>query len=401
MADIFLSYVREDVERARPLVQVLEDRGWSVFWDEQLTPGPGYRQSIEQELDEAKCVVVLWSKLSIKSKWVIDEAEEGDERNTLISVLVERVKPPLGLRQGQSADLVDWRAGTVHQGLDRLVKGIAGYVPPQPPATPATKGPAAKTSPKRSATKKRSASAQTGERSVTPVGDIELVQLPAGSCTMGSPASEAGRLPSEGPQHQVAVPAFAIGRYAVTNEEYARFLSAHPDATEPQFWGNDDYNQPRQPAVGIDWEEAGRFAAWVGGRLPTEAEWEYAARAGTTAPFLVGSTAADLDRVAWYDDNSGGSLHPVRQKEPNAWGLYDVLGNVWEWVEDDWHGSYDGAPDNGAAWVDEPRRDRRVLRGGSFLATGGDVRAADRYWSYPDYRNGGIGFRVVGVPILL
>ena len=194
------------------------------------------------------------------------------------------------------------------------------------------------------------------------------------------------------------MPAFAIGRYAVTNEDYARFLAAHPDAKEPQYWGDRQYNQTRQPVVGVSWHDARRFAAWVGGRLPTEAEWEYAARADTTARYLVGSTRSDLDRVAWYHGNSGGTLHSVGQKEPNAWGLYDVLGNVYEWVEDDWHEDYEDASDDGSAWLDGPRGARRVLRGGSFDHSGRFVRAAYRDRYDPDFRSDYRGFRVVVSP---
>ena len=116
MADIFLSYVREDVERARPLVQTLEARGWSVFWDENLTPGPGYRKTIQRELDEARCVVVLWSARSVDSTWVLDEADRGLRAETLISVLIEEVSVPLGFGQGQLANLVNWDAGGSHRG---------------------------------------------------------------------------------------------------------------------------------------------------------------------------------------------------------------------------------------------------------------------------------------------
>ena len=239
--------------------------------------------------------------------------------------------------------------------------------------------------------------AATRERSVTEVGEIALVQIPAGSFKMGSPKSEPGRFGYEGPQHRVTVPTFAIGRYAVTNEEYARFLSVHPDAKEPGYWSNRQYNQTRQPVVGVDWEEARRFAAWVGGRLPTEAEWEYAARAGTTAPHLVGSTKVDLDRVGWYSANSGGTLHPVGQKEPNAWGLYDVLGNVLEWVEDAWHNSYEGAPADGSAWIDEPRGVPRMVRGGSWGNDRRYARAAYRYHYDPGLRRYLVGVRVVSV----
>ena len=156
--------------------------------------------------------------------------------------------------------------------------------------------------------------AATLMRLVSEVGNIELVQVPAGGFKMGSDESEQGRFHNEGPQRRVTVQAFAIGRYVVTNDEYARCLTANPDTPKPRHWADSAYNQARQPVVGVTWEDARRFARWAGCRLPTEAEWEYAARAGTTAPYLVGSTSADLDRVAWHLGNSQSSLHPVDQK---------------------------------------------------------------------------------------
>ena len=235
---------------------------------------------------------------------------------------------------------------------------------------------------------------------VTAHGAVELVEIPAGHFQMGSPDSEAGRYDDEGPQHRVSVPAVQMGRYAVTNEEFARFLAAHPDATTPHYWSDRRYNQARQPVVGIGWEEARRFAGWVGGRLPTEAEWEYAARAGTTEPYLIGSTRDDLNRFGWHAENAENRLHHVGEKEPNAWGLHDVLGNVWEWTEDDWHATYKRAPDNGSAWVDTPRADPRVVRGGSFYSSEYGVRAAYRFGRSPGYRALYLGFRVVVSPFV-
>ena len=131
-----------------------------------------------------------------------------------------------------------------------------------------------------------------------------------------------------GPQHEVEVPGFYMGRYPVTNEEYGRFLADNGDASEPEYWGDRKFNQPNQPVVGVSWNDAQRYAQWAGLRLPTEAEWEYACRAGTTTRYYTGDSEADLDRAGWYDGNSGGKLHPVGQKEPNAFGLYDMHGNV-------------------------------------------------------------------------
>ena len=245
---------------------------------------------------------------------------------------------------------------------------------------------------------------------VTDPGGVEMVLIPDGTFLMGSPESEQGRYDYprlahpgssmvscyEGPQHEVTLSAFYIGRHEVTNEEYGRYLEAFPDANQPEDW-SDSRLGPRQPVVGVSWKESRAFAKWVGGRLPTEAEWEYAARAGTTSPYLIGDDDEDLLRFAWYKANSKGT-HPVAEKEPNDWGLYDVLGNVWEWCEDRWHDGYEGAPSDGSAWLVNPTDVGRVLRGGAFFNEARYLRVAFRHLSHPQDRMELVGFRVVCVP---
>lgn len=225
-------------------------------------------------------------------------------------------------------------------------------------------------------------------------GNVELIRIPAGRFLMGSPEQERGRYPDEGPQREVSVASFLIGRYAVTNEEYGSFLRENPDVPEPWSWGDRRLNAPRQPVVNVSWVEALKFAAWAGGRLPIEAEWEYAARAGSTARYLTGDSVTDLEANAWFAGNSGGRAHPVGGKPANGWGLHDVLGNVWEWVEDDWHGSYAGAPTDGRPWMDSPRGAFRVVRGGSWSSVPLFARVAIRNYVVPSLRSGGLGFRL-------
>ena len=189
----------------------------------------------------------------------------------------------------------------------------------------------------------------------------EMVRIPGGSFMMGSPESEEGRLHWEGPVHEVNVPGFEMGKYPVTNEQYGRFLQENPDAPEPEYWADRKYNQPRQPVVGVSWNDARRFAEWAGLRLPSEAEWEYACRAGTGTRYYSGDDEKDLDRIGWYAGNSGGRLHSVGEKEPNDFGLYDMHGNIWEWVGDVWHDNYEGAPTDGSPWVEKPKGSDRVV----------------------------------------
>jgi formylglycine-generating enzyme required for sulfatase activity len=216
---------------------------------------------------------------------------------------------------------------------------------------------------------------------------IEMVYVPGGSFLMGSPESEANRRSAEGPQRQVTVPSFYIGKYEVTQAQWGAVMGGNPSKSK-----SDDL-----PVETVSWEDAKEFCrklSQMAGeeyRLPTEAEWEYACRARTTGAF-----AGDLEGMAWYVKNSGARTHPVGQKQPNAFGLYDMHGNVWEWCEDNWHNSYNSAPTDGSAWVDiSAISSARVFRGGGWYFHDVLCRSADRSYGVPDFRNGYIGFRIV------
>ena len=190
----------------------------------------------------------------------------------------------------------------------------------------------------------------------------ELVVIPAGPFLMGSPDSEEERRREEGPQHQVTISRpFALGRYAVTFDEYDAFC-ADSDREQP---GDEGWGRGSRPVINVSWNDAVAYCAWLSGqtgqayRLPSEAEWEYACRAGTATPFSTG-TCLSTDQ-ANYDGNHPYSGCPKGQyreetvevgslKAPNPWGLHDMHGNVWEWVQDSWHDSYRRAPDGGSAW---------------------------------------------------
>lgn len=231
-------------------------------------------------------------------------------------------------------------------------------------------------------------------------GGYELVRIPAGNFLMGSPSTEGGRYDDEGPVRRVCVPEFHLGRYPVTNEQYARFLEANPRVAPPAYWDNRQCNQPRQPAVGVSWHDAMAYAAWAGLRLPSEAEWEYACRAGTTTRYCTGDAESDLARAGWYGGNSGEKLHAVGEKAANAWGLYDMHGNVWEWCADHGHQNYKGAPVDGSAWVDSDAEEGadRVGRGGGWINFAGSCRSACRSRRGPSIRDSFLGFRLVLAP---
>ncbi|MBN1655179.1 MAG: SUMF1/EgtB/PvdO family nonheme iron enzyme [Deltaproteobacteria bacterium] len=218
-----------------------------------------------------------------------------------------------------------------------------------------------------------------GRRPKSGFPDIQFIEIPPGSFLMGGTESS-----DEQPQHEVSVNAFQIASTPITKEQYRAFNPSHECPGESNH-----------PVTEVSWWEAYLYARWLGARLATEAEWEYACRAGTTTRFYTGNTEKDLSRAGWYSKNSNSQTHPVGQKEPNAFGLYDMHGNVWEWVEDDWHDSYEGAPAGGRAWVDRPRGDSRVLRGGSWDSNPDYCRSAARLRYYPDFRVYRVGFRLV------
>jgi len=217
---------------------------------------------------------------------------------------------------------------------------------------------------------------------------IEMVLVPGGDFLMGSPESEPDHISNEGPQHRVDVSSFYIGKYEVTQAQWSAVMSDNPS----HFRGDD------LPVEGVSWEEAKEFCRRLSQmtgkeyRLPTEAEWEYACRAGTT-----GAYAGDLDAMAWYIENSKYKLHPVGQKLPNKFGLYDMLGNAWEWCEDVYHDGYAGAPTDGSAWLSGGDSIRRMLRGGTYVHQAQFCRTAFRFYFYYDGRvpMSYVGFRVV------
>ena len=214
---------------------------------------------------------------------------------------------------------------------------------------------------------------------------IELAYIPAGSFTMGSPASEEGRASDE-TQHQVTLTKpFWMGTTEVTNAQYRRFVEATGHREPPKWGRNLVTNLPSYPVVGVSWDDAVAYASWAGMSLPTEAQWEYAARAGTTTRYWSGDSEADLERVGWYRGNSGLELHAVGGKPANAWGLHDVHGNPWEWTAD-WEGDYPSSPqtDPTGPATSPGRWFGRVVRGGCQYDSPDLVRAARRLSYAPE-----------------
>ncbi len=233
---------------------------------------------------------------------------------------------------------------------------------------------------------------------------LELALIPCGTFMMGSREGEPGRRDSEGPQHSVTLTReFYIGRSPVTNEQYAEFLKSTDKPTsvsEPAYWRDKRFNSSLQPVVGVSWHDAKAFCDWAGraaptgfiGALPTEAQWEYACRAGTSSAYWSGDDPAALSAVGWFSGTSGGRPPEVREKRPNGFGLYDMHGNVWEWCADGFS-AYSADPQQDPKGND--RSAARVLRGGSWGSGAARCRSAARFGSLPDGRLVFIGFRFV------
>ncbi len=229
----------------------------------------------------------------------------------------------------------------------------------------------------------------------------QMVVVPAGRFDMGSPPTEKGRRPLESPQHEVKIDRnFAVGKYEVTLGQFRQFVEETKRDMRDMGDCWEEYAPSEQhPVACVSWQEARDYAQWLATktgkpyRLLTEAESEYAARAGTTTSRYWGNSAnaaCKFARVSWC---GGDGSAPVGQYQPNAVGLYDMLGNVWEWVEDCWNDAYIGAPADGSAWT-SGQCEERVLRGGSFYNKPWNIRSANRNWNYTDFRYTDIGFRL-------
>jgi formylglycine-generating enzyme required for sulfatase activity len=224
---------------------------------------------------------------------------------------------------------------------------------------------------------------------------MEFVLIPAGEFLMGSPDGDEEARGNEKPQHRVTISRpFYLGKYEVTQAQWETVMGSNPSKFKGQ----------RNPVEQVSWKDVQKFIKKLnqkeGGnkyRLPTEAEWEYAARAGTTSTYSFGDDVAALGRYAWYHLNSGRVTHPVGQKEANGWGLYDMHGNVFEWVRD-WYGEkyYSSSP------ATDPRGPSSgsymVYRGGSEANNARNCRSAQRISRPPGFQNINVGFRLAFSP---
>lgn len=258
----------------------------------------------------------------------------------------------------------------------------------------------------------------TGERG----GDVDpeeelptMVLISGGTFTMGSPTTEANRFPNETQYEVTLTKDFYMSKYQITNAQYAAFLNAEDIGSDGK-WASGNYpletlikasamgvqhdgskwlsasDLENHPIINVTWYGADEYARWIGGSLPTEAQWEYACRAGTTTAYSFGADATNIGDYAWYAVNSNGTTHEVGTKQPNSWGLHDMHGNAWEWCGD-WFGTYPSGTVNDPTGAVSGTV--RVVRGGTWGSSIVGCRSAYRTNNTPDFASNGFGFRVV------
>ncbi len=225
---------------------------------------------------------------------------------------------------------------------------------------------------------------------------MEFIMVPAGEFEMGSSSDEMNWYRNEKPVHKVTInKAFYLSKYPVTQKQWTEIMGKNPSRSSGE----------NKPVDRISWNDAQKFIEILNNRedtdkyrLPSEAEWEYTCRAGTNMRYSFGDSESELDKYCCFGNKDVGS-HPVGQKKPNPWGFYDMHGNVWEWVQDVYHDSYEGAPEDGSAWneTDLSARTLRILRGGSWQTSAVGCRSASRYYMPPVVRrkSSRVGFRLL------
>lgn len=462
---IFISYRRADSQWAASrlydsLIQVFPHE--SIFMDvDSIDPGQDFVDVLAEKVGSADVFLALIGPDWLTEKTVAGERRIDDEADfvrveiasalsqestVVIPVLLDGAKPPTDANLPPSLRPLARRhfARLTHEGyrgeVGRLIDGIGKALDVAPNAPPPMPDPPASLPPPRTPrgpilTKRQGLSflaaalvlagvaaaiwtaIQPPDPSGTPDLEVfreceacpEMVVIPAGAFVMGSPEGEANRRPQEGPTRDVTVGRFALAKTEVTFAEWDACVAVGGCGDFRPTDGG--LGREGVPAFNLSWNDAQAYIAWLNDqvpgdpyRLPSEAEWEYAARAGTTTPYYWGDapdrTQANMGREICCIGAAEGAdtwvgAAPVAQFPPNAFGLYDMAGNLWEWAADVYRDSYAGAPSDGGEWVLDPMtgRERRVLRGGGYKDRPWMVRAAARLSNDPNWRLGEYGFR--------
>jgi formylglycine-generating enzyme required for sulfatase activity len=414
MPKIFICYRRDD---SAGMAGRIYDRLEARFGRENLCMdidaiplGVDFREYLQSAVEQCDVLLAIIGKnwfgrtpegsrrLDDAKDFVRIEIEAALARNIfVIPVLIDQVRMPAETELPPSLASLAYRNASevahgrdFHAHVDRLIRGIEWLFQKAVAAPPSTRRPVAV---------EPVPAPVEPPKSITNSIGMKLVLIPAGEFLMGSPDTDKEALDREKPQHRVRITRpFYLGATEVMQGQYRVVTGADPS----HFKGSDDL-----PVEQVSWEDAQAFCdklnalekEGLGGtsyRLPTEAEWEYACRAGTATRFGFGDADASLGEYAWFEGNSGDKTHPVGQKRPNAWGLYDMHGNVWEWCWDGYEENY-YANSPGADPLGPSGAAVRVRRGGGWGGSPRDCRAALRRWSSPGLRSLDLGFRVARV----
>jgi hypothetical protein len=399
VADVFVSYKKEDAKLAAELVARLRTEGMSVWWDDNLTPRQSWDATIEENISAASTVVVLWSPRSVKSDWVRREAHYGQDRGRLVPVIVEPCTVPLAFSLNQTVNLAGWAGEPDSKQWRKLLTWITDLVTVAPGSASAREA-SGTTQPNRF--RDVVGYLKAGDPIVdgafvnasTPAGTLfrdrkELCAMrivPAGSFLLGASSYDEDRSSYETPQKRIDIPApFAIGVFPVLVSEY-------------QFVASAAVRLPATPAIpvtSVSFLEALDFAAKLSAvtresyRIPSEAEWEYSCRAGSRTRYTHGDSIDDTQAAF------GLAKGPAAcgTFAPNAYGLYDMHGNVREWTADLWHDSYDMTPLDGRP-AEEGHGSMRLVRGGGWSDQPAMLRSAARMRATQNVRSDLIGFRI-------
>jgi formylglycine-generating enzyme required for sulfatase activity len=413
MARIFLCHASEDKPQVREVYQRLKALGFEPWLDEEdILPGQDWDDEIETALEQSAFVMVFLSKRSVEKvgyvqrefRWAMYRSEEMPEGSIhTIPIKLDDCTVPRRFRRHQWANLSEDGA------FDRIVRALhygleqRGEPVPEPTVATPPQPPSAQPTPERPRQVEVAPPRAAPPEIETITNDLGMtfVRIPAGAFWMGTSAEQVETLirrypavardwfEAQAPQHRVTISQpFYLGIHPVTQAQWQAVMGNNPSRFE---------DKPDHPVEHVSWDEVQRFLQRLNERrdghtyaLPSEAQWEYACRAGSSGAYCFGDDEAQLGDYAWYGDNSDSTTHPVGQKQPNAWGLYDMHGNVWEWVQD-WYGKYTAdsvtdpsGPDAGAV---------RVFRGGCWSGAAQCARSALRFWLPPGCRGDYLGFR--------
>ena len=400
---IFLCHSSGDKPAVRNLYRRLSSDGFDPWLDEEkLLPGQEWEVEIPKAVRTSDVVIVCLSHKAINKsgyvqkeiKFALDKAEEQTEGTIfLIPIKLEECSVPERLQRWQWVNLFEEKGYRRLMDSLRLRAKTITYVSDSEPNLRQRHEEVKYVKEKETFinTIDNVSEGDVGGL-ISPLGNIEFVLIQPGEFDMGSPANETGRYNDEGPVHPVTISeAFCLGKYEVTQKQWHEVMGDNPS-----YFKGDDL-----PVENVSWKDVQEFIEKLNKkenthkyRLPSEAEWEYAARAGTTTRYSFGDDSSKLGEYAWYRENSDDKTHPVGNRKANPWGLYDVHGNVWEWVQDKWHNTSDGAPVDGSAW-EEGVGVIRVDRGGGWISDARFCRSAYRSSIGPGFRSRDLGFRLL------